>query len=202
MDHHSDAGSRGQLVTARLLLFAAALAGAVSLAGAADPPVGRLFFTPAERAALENARRRNIRAEELAAEAAKRPAAPRARSVIVSGVVQRSDGESFAWVNGKSVEGQTGDGLRVRHTAQPNRVVVYDPDKGRMVQVKVGQRADLTTGQVEENYERRKREPQTEAAVSEPDLPSASVPRRKPRAARNAEDDGPSEPPEPADASQ
>jgi hypothetical protein len=154
----------------RLLLMAVAMA--AGHAAGADLPIGRLFFTPAERAALEDARRRNIRAEELAAEAAKRPATPRARSVTVTGVVLRSDGESFAWVNGKSVDGQTRDGLRVRHTAQPNRVLVYDPDKGRMVQVKVGQRADLTTGRVEENYERRKRaEAQNEQASPAPDAP-------------------------------
>jgi hypothetical protein len=180
MDHHPGPGAGGQLVIARLFLFAAALTGAVPFAVAADPPVGRLFFTPAERAALENARRRNIRAEELAAEAAKRPAVPRARSVTLSGVVLRSDGESFAWVNGKSVEGHTSDGLRVRHTAQPNRVLVYDPDKGRMVQVKVGQRADLTTGRVEENYERRKRaDAQNEQASPAADSPPPAPVRDK-----------------------
>lgn len=142
----------------RILPFAIAILAAAA-ARADDAPVGRLFFTPAERAALEDARRRNIRAEQLAEEAAKRPAVPRSRAVDVTGIVLRSDGQSVAWVNGKRVEGQTGDGLRVRHTAQPNKVLVYDPDKGRMVPVKVGQRADLTTGRVEEAYERRKREP-------------------------------------------
>jgi hypothetical protein len=133
-------------------------------AARAEPGIGRLFYTPAERAALEDARRHNFRAEQLAAEASKRPAAPRARDVTVTGVVLRSDGESFAWVNGKSVEGRTDDGLRVRHTAQPNKVLVYDPDKGRMVQIKVGQRANLLTGRVEESYELRKHAPVEELA--------------------------------------
>jgi hypothetical protein len=150
----------------RRTLLALVLVGA-SAGHAAEPAVGRLFFTPAERAALEDARKRNIRAEQLAEEAAKRPKAPAARDVTVTGVVMRSDGESFAWVNGKSVEGKTSDGLRVRHTAQPNKVLVYDPDKGRMVQVKVGQRADLLTGRVEESYERRRR-PTAEAAAPSP----------------------------------
>jgi hypothetical protein len=149
-------------------------------AAAAEPAIGRLFYTPAERAALENARRRNIRAEELAAEASKRPAAPRSHDVTVTGVVLRSDGESSAWVNGKSVEGRTADGLRVRHTAQPNRVLVYDPDKGRMVQVKVGQRADLVTGRIEESYERRKREPTPERGAPEASpAEAAQAPSRK-----------------------
>jgi hypothetical protein len=153
----------------------------------AEPGIGRLFYTPAERGTLEDARRRNIRAEQLAAEASKQPAAPRSRDVTVSGVVLRSDGESFAWVNGKSVEGRTEDGLRVRHTAQPNRVLVYDPDKGRMVQVKVGQRADLVTGRVEENYERRKRDPVvTEEAPAET-RPGAGAQPVRPKPAAKAE---------------
>jgi hypothetical protein len=158
----------------RAAWLALALVVALS-AHAADPAMGRLFFTPAERAALEDARKRNIRAEQLAEEAAKRPKAPAARDVTVSGVVMRSDGESFAWVNGKGVEGKTSDGLRVRHTAQPNKVVVYDPDKGRMVQLKVGQRADLVTGRVEESYERRRRAPAEPAMPGAPEEPSPST---------------------------
>lgn len=187
-----------------LLPFLLALAPA---AAAQDAPVGRLFFTPAERAALEDARRRNIRAEVLAAESAKEPRAPRPRRVTVSGVVLRSDGESFAWVNGKSVDGETSDGLRIRHTAQPNRVLVYDPEKGRMVQVKVGQRADLVTGSVEENYARRKREPAAEPAPETPaDAPAAASARTaqapgatRPRAADAAEADDASDEPAQAD---
>jgi hypothetical protein len=147
----------------------------------ADPGIGRLFYTPAERAALEDARKRNIRAEELAGQASQQqPAAPRSRDVTLTGVVLRSDGESFAWVNGKSVEGRTDDGLRVRHTAQPNKVLVYDPDKGRMVQIKVGQRADLLTGRVEESYERRKREPAPDPGSTPQSTTSDTAPADRP----------------------
>jgi hypothetical protein len=183
----------------RPLLLVLALVGAAPHTRAAEPEIGRLFFTPAERAALETARKHNINAEQLAAEASKKPAAPKPQDVTVSGVVMRSDGQSFAWVNGKSVEGQTGDGLRVRHTAQPNKVVVYDPDKGRMVQVKVGQRADLLTGHVEEVYERRKRAAAEEAAAPETELEALPAPpKRTPRTGgvreRNAKADVAGEP--------
>jgi hypothetical protein len=171
----------------RLLLT---LAMALAAHAAAAQPLGRLFYTPAERAALEDARNRNIRAEEMAAEASKRPgAAPQSRDVTVTGVILRSDGESSAWVNGKSVDGKTRDGLRVRHTSQPNRVLIYDPDKGRMVQVKVGQRADLLTGRVEENYERRKRTPAPEEA-----LPAPSAAPAEPARAKAKPDPEPDEP--------
>lgn len=152
-------------------------------AQAAEPPLGRLFYTPAQRAALEEARRRNIRAEELAAEVAKRPQAPRSRNVVVTGVVQRSDGESFAWVNGKPVEGETGDGLRVRHTSGATGVVVYDPEKGRTVRVKVGQQVDLLTGRVEESYERHRleRQPSRDAETGPAPSPRRQAKPRKER---------------------
>ena len=170
----------------RHLLVLCAVLACVPRIAAADEPIGRLFYTPAQRAALEDARRRNIRAEERAAAASKKPAAPPPREVVVTGIVLRSDGESAAWVNGKSVDGQTQDGLRVRHTAQPNKVLVYDPEKGRMVPVKVGQRADMLTGRVDEAYERRKRQP-AEAAEPADEEDSAIPPAAKPKApARSA----------------
>jgi hypothetical protein len=121
-----------------LLLLAAAPA------RAAEVSLGRLFFTPAQRLALEEARRKNTRAEVLAVE---KPTAPPVRNVSVSGVVRRSDGESTVWVNGKPVDGATADGLKVRITAgQQAAVVVMDPAQGRTVRLKVGQRADVLTG--------------------------------------------------------
>jgi hypothetical protein len=120
---------------------------------AADAGLGRLFFTPAERQALEEARRRNIRAEVQAT--AEKPALPPVRNVTVSGLVRRSDGESTVWVNGKPVDGATADGLKVRVTAAQGTVIVHEPEKGNTVRLKVGQRADFVTGRVEEGYERR-----------------------------------------------
>ena len=125
-------------------------------AAAADAALGRLFYSPEQRAALDEARRRNIRAEEQAAEASKRPKAPAPRSVEINGLMRRSDGESTVWVNGKPVDGETDDGMRVRLIPDQAGVTVRDPEKGRTVRLKVGQRADLLTGRVEENYERRR----------------------------------------------
>ena len=139
-----------------------ALAAALAVQ-AADIPYGKLFYTPGQRAALEDARRRNIRAGELAAQAVKQPKVTSPRKVLVTGVVQRSDGESFAWINGKPVESETKDGLRVRHSAGQTGVVVYDPEKGRSVSVKVGQQVDLTTGRIEEAYASKHGQAQTAA---------------------------------------
>ena len=162
-------------------------------ATAADTDLGRLFFTPAERKALEEARKRNIRAEVQAAEKPAQPTRPPLRSVTLSGVVRRSDGESTVWINGKPVDGVTADGLKVRVTAgQQAAVIVHEPDKGHTLRLKVGQRADILTGRVEESYERRQAaashapEPQLAVPPAVPAAPARSV---KPRGEAEREGD-------------
>jgi hypothetical protein len=124
-----------------------------SPAWAADAALGRLFFTPVERNALEEARRKNVRAEVQAIE---KPARPPVRNVTVTGLVRRSDGENTVWVNGKPVDGATTDGLKVRVTAgQQAAVIVHEPAQGHTLRLKVGQRADILTGRIQEGYERR-----------------------------------------------
>jgi hypothetical protein len=143
-------------VTRWLCILLVAIAGN---AAAADVALGRLFYTPEQRAALEEARRRNIRAEEQAAEASKKPRPDGPRTVTLNGVVRRSDGESVIWVNGKPVENEINDGMRVRLTPDQTGVTVHDTEKGRTVRLKVGQHANLLTGKVEENYARRQAQP-------------------------------------------
>ena len=124
---------------------------------AQEPSLGRLFLTPEQRAALDNARRNRIRAEALAATVDKKPKIPPARSVTINGIVSRSDGESTIWVNGRPTEGQTEDGMRV--TISPDSqssVVLREPEKGRRVRLKVGQKADLISGRIQESYEQRR----------------------------------------------
>jgi hypothetical protein len=160
----------------------------------ADSGLGRLFFTPAERAVLEEARRKNIRAEIQAAEKAKPERAP-VRNVTVTGLVRRSDGESTVWVNGNPTDGAAVDGLKVRVTAgQQAAVIVHEPERGRTVRLKVGQRADILTGRVEEGYQRR------EAAAPQAALPAPApepAPPAPTRKGEQPEDDlgqnGPSE---------
>ena len=151
---------------------------------AQEAQFGRLFLTPDQRAALDNARRNKIRAE-----ATRKPKPVAARDVQVDGVVRRSDGESYVWINGKAVEDQTADGVRVAPIAgAQSSVAVRDPDKGRTLRLKVGQRADLVTGKISEAYESRrlqaaqetKQEPSAEAPA-ESALPSTTLTKRRDR---------------------
>lgn len=145
----------------------------VALAGPClgeEAPLGRLFLSPEQRVALDNARRNRIRAEAIAAAADKKPKIPPARSITINGIVSRSDGESTVWVNGRPTDGETEDGLRVAVSpGGQSSIVVREPEKGRKVRLKVGQRADLLTGRIEESYEREAKAP---AVPEESPLPA------------------------------
>ena len=139
------------------LVLAFLLVGLTFASRADEPPLGRLFLTPQQRAALDNARRNRVRAAAVAAAADKKPKPPPVQDITINGVVRRSDGESTIWVNGHPTDGETDDGMHV--VASPggdNSIVVREPEKGRKVRLKVGQRVDLTTGRVQESYEARR----------------------------------------------
>jgi hypothetical protein len=146
------------------MVFAAGLL-CTAAVHAQEAGFGRLFYTPEQRAQLEQARRRNISAEDQAAEVASKPKTPRARNVVINGVITRSDGETVVWVNGKPVERETQDGMRVFPSTAEGAVVVREPERGRAVRLKVGQRADLLSGKIEEGYESRRRQLAVEAAT-------------------------------------
>jgi hypothetical protein len=176
--------------------IALALLLGTSAAQSAEPQLGRLFHTPSERAALDEARRKNIRAEAVAAEPAK-PRPPRARIVTVTGLVQRSDGEAYAWVNGKPVEMDGAQRQRMRVAPGQPGVLMSNPEQGRAVEIKVGQRADLRTGRVQETYELKRGTAQAETTPSVPRGAAAAQARTRtqrtseaqpPRPARDPED--------------
>jgi len=150
------------------VIAAVLVAALIAPALAQEPSLGRLFLTPEQRAALDNARRNRIRAEALAATAAKKPRIPPARTVTINGIVSRSDGESTIWINGHPTEGQTEDGMRVTISSDSqSSVVVREPEKGKRLHLKVGQSADLISGRIQEPYEPR-RVPVTPLPSSEP----------------------------------
>ncbi|TXF12862.1 hypothetical protein [Pelomicrobium methylotrophicum] len=100
-----------------LLLLAFALG-----ARAADP-LGRLFFTPEQREALER----------------KRPqAAPPTTGITVNGLVQRSDGKATVWINGTAhpaPPSTPGKGIAV----QPDSSTVIVTTPSQKIRVKVGE---------------------------------------------------------------
>jgi len=167
-----------------LLSFFLLIAAAPALAQ--EAPLGRLFLTPEQRAALDNARRNKIRAEAVAGAVVKKPKQPTARSVLINGIVKRSDGETIVWVNGKPIDGETPDGMQFQSRSD-GAVVVREPDKGRRVEIKVGQQVDMVTGRIKEPFERP---PPTVQAPKAPAAQRAAASKR-PRTPASDRDDRP-----------
>ncbi|MCC6534020.1 MAG: hypothetical protein IT531_15835 [Burkholderiales bacterium] len=161
------AGALAQAAQAPVLPAPAPAPPAAGAPGAAQPPqslpapqLGRLFFTPAERAALDDMRRRpQAPAVATAAKPAEKPAPPAAPApeyVTLNGVVRRSDGATTVWLNRKPVRGaQSEQGIVVApaaRTASPADVTVRVPQTGRVVDLKVGQQLEVNSGRIQEGY--------------------------------------------------
>jgi hypothetical protein len=122
---------------ARLALLLALLP-----AGAASAQeLGRLFFTPEQRAALDA--RRAARLPDKPAAVAESP------TTRVDGYVKRSSGKSTVWVDGEAMpDGLQIEGLRVQRGNDPTRVTVTVGEDGRRVVLRIGETLDRATGEV------------------------------------------------------
>lgn len=142
-------------ITLLLLLSGVSCSSAVFAA----EPLGRLFFTPAQRAALEAGKKIS------APRAARAPAAPRGpREVTLNGVVTRSDGESTVWVNGRALDERPASGISATaSSSDPAAARVKLGGARNTVQMRVGQRLERSSGKITEPYEMASRP--TEAAT-------------------------------------
>ena len=120
---------------ARRLLPLLALLG-VSAAAPAQEPLGRLFFTPEQRQALDARRRARL---------PDRPAAPVASPTTrLDGYVQRGNGKSTVFVNGEAVPESAPESPRIG----PGRVTVNVGESGARTALRPGEVLDRGTGQV------------------------------------------------------
>jgi hypothetical protein len=115
----------------------------------ADEEIGRLFWSPEQRRTLDQQRDSGTRGVTPVGDPGPglQPSDP---SVLLSGVVRRSDGHDVVWINGKRAE-QAGPAIRVqRGPDSQNRVRIADADQGTSALLKPGQRWNPVTGKVEE----------------------------------------------------
>lgn len=115
----------------------------------AAEPMGRLFFTPAQRNSLDAGKKLN---DATAAPIRRGPAA-----VTLNGVVLRSDGESTVWVNGRPSNRGASANVIATPTADPSSAHVKVPGSATK-KIRVGQHLDTRTGVVRESYAPRPRE--------------------------------------------
>lgn len=128
-----------------LLLFAALSLQLTRAVHAQGEALGRLFYSPAQRAALDA----NVRSTSKETRPATVPP-----SVTVNGVVTRSDGEGTVWIDGHAYH--RGDTGRVQIRVQPDdpaEVELKVQGVPRRQSVRVGQRLDPATGQTHEAFE-------------------------------------------------
>lgn len=123
-------------MSARPILLLALLAGAPPALSEADA-LGRLFLTPAERAALVEARRRPPDPGTPAAAGAVTPAEAVVPRLRLDGLVHREGHATLAFLNQRPIEHGT-QFLDYRVYAGPHAVTLVQAD-GRQIRLQVGQ---------------------------------------------------------------
>jgi len=169
-----------------LTVCCALAAAATSVPAPAQEPLGRLFFTPAQRASLDVARSQRARTA-LATEKTEQEATPVPQTITYSGVLRRSDGKTTVWINNQPVHDRESAGAAtiVGRVRPDGSVTLQVPQSGRSVILKPGQSVELLSGAVEEGYSRK-------LDVPRPEPKPAAKPAAKPTA--NARSDKPAAP--------
>ena len=146
-----------------LTVCCALAAAAISVPAPAQERVGRLFFTPAQRASLDVARSQRARAA-LSTEKPEQEAAPVPQTITYSGVLRRSDGKTTVWINNQPVHDRESAGAAaiVGRVRPDGSVTLQVPQSGRSVSLKPGQSVELLSGAVEEGYSRKLEAPRPE----------------------------------------
>ena len=111
------------------------------------PEVGRLFFTPAERAELDRIRVGILDSVDPT---------HAARTMQLDGVVQQTGIAPVYWINGQRYKGREIAGASVTPTALSSSTVVVHlpPPDPRDMALKVGQTLDPAGGNLREVYQR------------------------------------------------
>ena len=131
------------------------LTASTPVAAQAQERLGRLFFTPAQRASLDVARSQRARAA-LSTEKPEQEATPVPQIITYSGHIRRSDGKTTVWINNQAVHDRESAGAAaiVGRVRPDGSVTLQVPQSGRSVILKPGQSVELLTGAVEEGYPR------------------------------------------------
>ena len=126
--------------TAHRSLAAAACLALVAPAGAADAPeLGRLFFTPERRVALERQRTHNVQEAQTL----------QGTTMSLDGVVQRSSGKSTVWINRQAQNENDGGrtGVSAAVSAKVPGSAVLAPGDETPARLKVGETINRATGE-------------------------------------------------------
>ncbi|HET7198158.1 MAG TPA: hypothetical protein VFI86_05790 [Burkholderiales bacterium] len=126
-------------------LLAAVLSCTLAAPALAEP-LGRLFFTPEQRAALDARRRARVPDKPAAAAVA----SPVTR---IDGYVKRSQGPSTVWMNGESLSEGSPEAPRIEPPARGDAegsVSITVGETGRRMRLKPGESLDRGSGEVKD----------------------------------------------------
>ena len=118
-----------------------ALVVAVAPAVAAAQELGRLFFTPQQRYALDERRRTRVPDKPAAA-------AVTAPVTRVDGYVERSAGPATVWINGDPLGESAPEAPRINTQAPSGSVSITVGESGARTRLKPGEALDRGTGEV------------------------------------------------------
>ncbi len=145
-------GARTQAHALAATLLVAALASTPTAHGDDGTQLGRIFFTPQERAMLDR-QRPNAAADTVPG--ISNDQSPqndsRVNRVVLNGVVRREHRETIVWINGQPAEVAAGRlrGLQIRQGPDSqNRVTLEAGRLGARARLKPGQTWDVATGTV------------------------------------------------------
>ena len=125
---------------------------------------GRLFFTPEQRAALEELRHQKPAAEKIPEIIVEEPPAPETENpqmgnIEINGFVYRKNGKSTAWINrASSYEGNlANDYIQINaDDIKPDDVEIVMPFNDTRVNLKAGESFDPEAGEIKKfNYQSR-----------------------------------------------
>jgi hypothetical protein len=151
----------------------------------AEEPLGRLFFTPEQRAALDAGKK--IVAPKSTAQAP----TPTHRPLTLGGVVVRSDGERTVWANGKAYHNDSPDGVEVRtNRGAPGNAEVRVQGQSLAARVKVGQQLDLNSGKVHDSAPRDTRAEEDASGSTRPAATPSFRQKKKKAAERDVQEAG------------
>lgn len=161
------------------------LLGTLSPAALAAEPVGRIFYTPEQRAQLDSLRKQRAIVSQARDE-------PAPETVTYNGIVRRSDGKTVVWMNNQPLsdaELRSGQAL-VGSIGRDGKLTLSSQQggDGPKLELKVGQSATLLSGKVDESFAQRPAAP----AAAKP-VPSKPAPAGE--AAAPAAGGKPAEPP-------
>ena len=132
---------------ASILARAALVAVAIAMAGAGSAQaqeLRRLFFTPEQRAALDERRKARVPDKPAATPVTESPV------TRINGAVQRGGGKSTVWVNGEMIpEDAQAEGARVTPRGpKPGGVSIPAGEGPRRYDLRVGESLDRGSGEV------------------------------------------------------